>query len=102
MAAISIADHFGARVVVAEDCTAPKPHPAPYLTALRLSAVHTRHAIAFEDSPSGVRSAVAAGLFTIGLRSTQSDETLRQAGASFTIADYHDPALHTALAKWLS
>lgn len=101
MASIGIADHFGSHVVVAEECDAPKPHPAPYLTALKLAGVRPEHAIAFEDSPSGTRSATAAGLLTVGIRSTQSDDALRAAGATFTIADYRDPALHNALSKWL-
>lgn len=101
MVSIGIAQHFGAHVVVAEDCQAPKPHPAPYLSAIKLAGVRPEHAIAFEDSPSGTRSATAAGLLTIGMRSTQSDEALRAAGASFTIADYRDPILQKALSKWL-
>lgn len=101
MKSIGIADHFGARVVVAEECNAPKPHPAPYLRSLKLAGVRPEQAIAFEDSPSGTKSATAAGLLTVGMRSTQTDEVLRSAGATFTVANYRDDALLKALSKWV-
>lgn len=87
--------------MVGEDCEFPKPHPAPYIRALKLAAVGAEEAIAVEDSPSGIRSATAAGLVTIGVRSTQSDEVLREAGAIFTVADFTAETLAEALAFWL-
>jgi len=42
-----------------------KPHPEPYLTAAALLGVDVADCVAIEDSPSGVRSAVAAGVPTI-------------------------------------
>lgn len=102
LTSIGLAEHFQQRVVVAEECDFPKPHPAPYLRAMELANVPANHAIAFEDSPSGTRSATAAGLLTIGVRSTQSDEVLRKAGAAFTIPDFTAPALEEALRQWLS
>ncbi len=44
-----------------------KPHPEPYLTAADLLGLDVRDCIAIEDSPSGVRSAVAAGVPTIAV-----------------------------------
>ncbi|TCP50863.1 HAD superfamily hydrolase (TIGR01509 family) [Tamaricihabitans halophyticus] len=38
-----------------------KPHPEPYARAARLLGVDASNCIAVEDSPTGVRSAVAAG-----------------------------------------
>lgn len=102
LASIGLAEHFEHRVVVAEECDFPKPHPAPYLRAMELAKVLPHHAIAFEDSPSGTRSATAAGLLTIGVRSTQSDKVLREAGAEFTIPDFTAPVLAEALKQWLS
>jgi pseudouridine-5'-monophosphatase len=43
-----------------------KPDPAPYLMAARLLGVEPAKCIAFEDSPSGVRAARAAGCFVFG------------------------------------
>ena len=50
-------------------------------------------AFAFEDSRSGVRAGAAAGIETIGMRTSLDDATLRAAGAAWTIADFTDPML---------
>ncbi|CAN8065591.1 unnamed protein product [Agarophyton chilense] len=101
MESIGITEHFGRRVVVAEECEHPKPHPAPYVRGLELAGVSASEAIAFEDSPSGTTSATAAGLLTVGMRSTQTDEALRSFGAAFTVSDYNDAKLANALSMWL-
>jgi HAD superfamily hydrolase (TIGR01509 family) len=54
-------------IVVGDDVTDGKPHPEPYLTAARLVGVPPERCVAIEDSPTGVRSAVAAGCITIGV-----------------------------------
>jgi HAD superfamily hydrolase (TIGR01509 family) len=46
--------------------TARKPDPAPYLLGAKLLGVDPKRCIAFEDSPTGVRSARAAGCFVFG------------------------------------
>lgn len=51
------------------------------------------HAFAVEDSPSGMKAAVAAGLPTIGILSSQKPSALESVGASFTINDFNDPRL---------
>ncbi len=45
---------------------ARKPDPAPYLLAASLLGVDPKRCVAFEDSPTGVRSARAAGCFVFG------------------------------------
>ena len=52
-------------VVTREDVTHGKPHPEPYLKAAAALAVAPGDALAIEDSPTGVRSAHAAGMMTI-------------------------------------
>ncbi len=44
-----------------------KPHPEPYLRAVGLLGVDAADCVAIEDSPAGVRSAVAAGVPTIAV-----------------------------------
>ncbi|MEO3935293.1 HAD family hydrolase [Dermatophilaceae bacterium Soc4.6] len=44
-----------------------KPHPEPYLTALRELGLEAADCVAIEDSPAGVRSAAAAGVPTIAV-----------------------------------
>ncbi|HEY0192825.1 MAG TPA: HAD-IA family hydrolase [Kofleriaceae bacterium] len=88
-----------AEVVYGEELAHGKPHPLPYQTGLSRLAGHADRAIAFEDSLSGVRSASAAGLYTVGVRSSLTDETLRAAGAHHTIDDFADLGLRAELER---
>lgn len=54
-------------MVFKEDAPAPKPDPSGYLLALDRLGLTARQAIAFEDSPQGVRAAVRAGLRCVGI-----------------------------------
>jgi HAD superfamily hydrolase (TIGR01509 family) len=49
------------------DETRAKPSPALYLEALARLDLEAEEAIAFEDSPNGVRAAKAAGLFCVAV-----------------------------------
>jgi HAD superfamily hydrolase (TIGR01509 family) len=55
-----------------DDVTAGKPDPEPYAYAAKRLAVAPQRIVAIEDSPSGVRSARAAGLFVVGFSPTRS------------------------------
>jgi HAD superfamily hydrolase (TIGR01509 family) len=55
-------------VVTGENVANGKPHPEPYLTAAALLGVPIERCLAIEDSPSGVRSALASGARTVGIR----------------------------------
>lgn len=87
------------RVVVSEELGIGKPDPAPYLYGLKALEMPANQAIAFEDSPSGVRSAVAAGILTVGIASTQAPEDLYAVGATIVIADFTAPELWSILEK---
>ena len=65
---LGLLESFAALVPV-DEVRYAKPHPEPYLTACRLVGATPRQSVAIEDSPPGVRSAVAAGLFTLGVAS---------------------------------
>lgn len=58
---------FFDEVVTVEQVAAAKPAPDLYLRATDLLGVDPEHAIALEDSPNGVQSAKAAGLFCIAV-----------------------------------
>ncbi|WP_172295715.1 HAD family phosphatase [Pseudoruegeria sp. HB172150] len=94
--AIGLRRHFEV-LVIGEECPRGKPDPYPYAEAMRQLGVMSEQCIAFEDSPSGVRSAAAAGAYTVGVRSALTDEALRAAGARMTIKDFNDPALEPLL-----
>lgn len=49
--------------------------------------------LAFEDSIPGLTAAVKAGIFTVGLVTSQRRETLLAAGAHLVIEDFNDPQL---------
>jgi beta-phosphoglucomutase-like phosphatase (HAD superfamily) len=72
-------------VVLADDCIAGKPDPAPYQAA------------ALEDSPSGIRAAVSADIRTIGIASTHDRQVLQEVGAFMAIPDFTDLQLWTLL-----
>jgi len=59
-------DTFSA-VITGDEPEHGKPHPEPYLAAARALGVEVRDCVAIEDSPTGVRSAVAAGVPTIAV-----------------------------------
>jgi HAD superfamily hydrolase (TIGR01509 family) len=54
-------------VIAAGDTMLGKPHPDPYLAAARFLGVTPGRSLAFEDSPTGARAAVAAGCGVIAL-----------------------------------
>ena len=49
--------------------------------------------VAFEDSPSGVRAAAAAGLAVVGLTTTLDAAALLRAGATIAANDFTDPRI---------
>lgn len=54
-------------IVAGDDATRPKPYPDPYLQACDALDVSAPATVAIEDSPNGLRSAVASGAATIGV-----------------------------------
>ncbi|MEN9519069.1 MAG: hypothetical protein RLZZ381_1657 [Cyanobacteriota bacterium] len=80
-------------VIMAKDAPPGKPDPAPYELALSRLGVKSKRAIAFEDSVAGIRSAVGAGVYTIGITSSHLAEDLLNAGANMTIQDFNDEQL---------
>lgn len=80
-------------VVLGEEVAFGKPDPMPYQVALTRLSVKAEQAIAFEDSPSGIRSAVGAGIPTVGIASTHDPELLTTLGAQLVVPDFADDAL---------
>ncbi|MBS3184873.1 HAD-IA family hydrolase [Pseudomonas vlassakiae] len=90
--AMGLGDRFE-HVLVAEELERAKPDPLPYLAGLqRLEAV-AGEALAFEDSLPGVTAASGAGIFTVGVATTQTPERLLAAGAKLVVQDFNDPQL---------
>ena len=54
-------------VITGDEVEHGKPHPEPYLAAAGALGVDVADCVAIEDSPTGVRSAVAAGVRTLAV-----------------------------------
>jgi HAD superfamily hydrolase (TIGR01509 family) len=61
-------------VVTGDGVTMGKPHPEPYLLAARKLGVEPADCVAIEDSPTGVRAAVAAGCHVVGVPNVRGIE----------------------------
>ena len=70
-----------------------KPDPAPYHAALAALGVSADEAIAFEDSPFGIASSVAAGVPTVGIASTHDPKKLKTLGVELVARDFTDRKL---------
>ena len=80
-------------LILAENAPPGKPDPAPYLLGLEKLEITADRAIAFEDSPTGIKAAVAAGIYTVGIASTHQPELLTEFGASMVIDDFNSEKL---------
>ncbi|MEL6814060.1 MAG: HAD family phosphatase [Cyanobacteria bacterium J06598_3] len=78
-------------VIIGDDLPRGKPDPLPYQTALDQLGIEGKDAIAFEDSRAGIRSAVGAGIPTVGITTTHTPEELMEVGAFKAIANFTDP-----------
>lgn len=76
-------------VVTAADVAAPKPAPDLYLAACARVGAEPARAVAFEDSPTGARSARAAGLYVVAVPSLPG----QQVDADLVRDTLADPAL---------
>lgn len=83
-----------AAIVSANDVEHPKPAPDIYLEACRRLGSEPSDAVALEDSPIGVASAAAAGMFVIGVPYFAGTDI---PGASLLVDSLADPAVARAL-----
>jgi len=79
--------HFENRIFSVSDVGRPKPAPDVFLFAARkLGATPSRCAVV-EDTPTGVRAAVAAGMHVFGFTAHTPEHRLREAGAHKVFSD---------------
>jgi sugar-phosphatase len=80
-------------VVTAQDVVDGKPDPAGYRLACEQLGVPARLAAAVEDSPAGLRAALAAGVGVVyAVSTTHAAEELTAAGAAEVFPDLHELA----------
>jgi sugar-phosphatase len=81
-------------LVTAEDVATGKPDPAGYAAACRRLGVQPEACLGVEDSASGIRALLGAGVGdVVGVTTTSPAEDLLTAGAQRTIDDLGDPWL---------
>lgn len=70
-----------ARMITADDVTRGKPDPEPYLAGARVLGCVPSQCVVFEDAPSGIRSAKAAGMAAVAVLTTYEATELAEADA---------------------
>ncbi|WP_372790893.1 HAD family hydrolase [Paraconexibacter sp.] len=81
-------------VISADDVEHPKPAPDLYLEACSRLGVDPARSLALEDSPPGVRSAYAAGLYVIGVPYLEGTPL---PGAHLVVPSLSDASVHAAV-----
>ncbi|HLO59687.1 MAG TPA: HAD family phosphatase [Bacteroidales bacterium] len=75
-------------VQMGEDTQNHKPHPDPYLMAIRKLNIKPAQAFVIEDSPNGVLSAKAAGCYVTGITTGFTEAELTTAGADLVVGSF--------------
>jgi HAD superfamily hydrolase (TIGR01509 family) len=96
--ALGLAERFPVQITI-DQVERGKPDPLPYLTAIERLGIRADEAVAFEDSPSGMKAAKAAGLFSFGVLTGLSAAELIKVGADRTIDTFRDSALWEILER---
>jgi HAD superfamily hydrolase (TIGR01509 family) len=74
--------YFGPHVYTASMVARPKPAPDLYLITADRLGVAPSECVVIEDSPTGVRAAVSAGMTCFGYAASEAESGLRAAGAT--------------------
>ncbi len=95
-----VLDRFGLRqffpvTIDGSQVSRPKPFPDIYLKAAEKLQTAPANCIVFEDSPTGVEAALAAGMRTVGVETTPTEFH----GIDLRIKDFLDPRLEPWLAS---
>src|SRR5262245_40076189 len=81
LGATGLLEHFENKIFSVADVERPKPAPDVFLFAARkLGAIPSRCAVV-EDTPTGVRAAIAAGMHVFGFAANTPERRLKEAGA---------------------
>jgi len=79
------------KMITAYDVKFGKPHPEPYLKALKKSGLKPWEVVVIENAPLGVESASAAGLFTIAINTGPLEKkVLSESGADVVLDGMDD------------
>ena len=81
------------QLVTSADVQRFKPDPDPYLKGAELLRLAAADCVVVEDAPAGIRSGRAAGSRVLALRTTEADELLTAAGATWIVDDLSKASL---------
>ena len=81
------------QIVTSDDVQRFKPDPDPYLKGADLLGLAPVDCVVVEDAPAGIRAGRAAGSRVLALRTTEVDELLTTAGATWIVDDLSKTAL---------
>jgi len=81
------------QIVTSDDVQRFKPDPDPYLKGAELLGLAPVDCVVVEDAPAGIRAGRAAGSRVLALRTTEVDELLTTAGATWIVDDLSKTAL---------
>nr|XP_043630582.1 haloacid dehalogenase-like hydrolase domain-containing protein Sgpp [Erigeron canadensis] len=84
-------------VIIGGECEHAKPAPDPYLKAIEALNVSKEHTFICEDSVSGIKAGVAAGMPVVGLTTRNPENMLITANPTLLIENYEDPKLWAVL-----
>lgn len=86
-------------VLTSEDFTRSKPDPDCYLKGAARFGLSPEECVGFEDSFNGLKSVRAAGMYSVGLATTNPVEAIRDL-CDMVICDYNNSEVFALLDKW--
>jgi beta-phosphoglucomutase-like phosphatase (HAD superfamily) len=89
LGATGLLPRFETRVFSVADVARPKPAPDVFLHAARTLGAKPSRCAVVEDTPTGVRAGVAAGMYVFGFSAYTPELRLRDAGAHELFARMH-------------
>jgi HAD superfamily hydrolase (TIGR01509 family) len=89
--------HYFSAITGSEEVNRGKPHPDVYLISARKLQADPQSCIAFEDTPSGIRAALAAGMQVVGLATTHRRDELE----AFPLLDIIDDYEQVPAKAWI-
>ncbi|RWR33377.1 HAD family phosphatase [Sinirhodobacter populi] len=81
------------RLFSGQDLGCPKPAPDLYLTAARALNADPAHCVVMEDTPTGARAGIAAGMRVLGYAPHDVNPDLRAVGAEIVTSMFEVPRL---------
>ncbi len=91
---------FDGRRFSAYDIKRWKPHPALFLHVAEVMGAQAQSCIVIEDSTSGIKAAIAAGMQVVGFADLSSPAELTKAGATTTASTI--PEVTGVIKSWLA